>query len=225
MYLVWLPALSFSYSAVYYLQKNSIGLFAGTWAVTVTGKTDHQSLAVSRGPCCSSWPSSSRLAFASVTTLSGCCLSKFQLRRVQSCAIPSPNRQVIGKSDFFWSDNRSDDYKFFMTNSSSSQALASPTHSRTYSSATHQLLNNAHPSEDFYSTGSIGQVGGGYAMDELGQHSEHYIYVTYPPELKRRLLERYGREIYLMFLKDPWFVLVEMTIFIIFIISYCPVVE
>lgn len=37
-------------------------------------------------------------------------------------------------------------------------------------------------------------------FNELGQ-SEHYIYVTYPPELKRRLLERYGREIYLMLLR------------------------
>lgn len=36
--------------------------------------------------------------------------------------------------------------------------------------------------------------------NDLGQ-SEHYIYVTYPPELKRRLLERYGRDIYLMLLK------------------------
>lgn len=34
--------------------------------------------------------------------------------------------------------------------------------------------------------------------------SEHYIYVTYPPELKRRLLERYGREIYLMLLKKDF---------------------
>lgn len=36
--------------------------------------------------------------------------------------------------------------------------------------------------------------------NDMGQ-SEHYIYVTYPPELKRRLLERYGKEIYLMLLK------------------------
>uniref|UniRef100_A0A182MD73 Uncharacterized protein n=1 Tax=Anopheles culicifacies TaxID=139723 RepID=A0A182MD73_9DIPT len=35
---------------------------------------------------------------------------------------------------------------------------------------------------------------------ELGQ-SEHYIYVTYPPELKRRLLERYGRDIYMQLLR------------------------
>lgn len=35
---------------------------------------------------------------------------------------------------------------------------------------------------------------------DLGQ-SEHYIYVTYPPELKRRLLERYGKDLYLILLK------------------------
>ena len=40
-------------------------------------------------------------------------------------------------------------------------------------------------------------------FNELSQ-SEHYIYVTYPPELKRRLLERYGREIYLMLLKKDF---------------------
>lgn len=28
-------------------------------------------------------------------------------------------------------------------------------------------------------------------LNDLGQN-EHYIYVTYPPELKRRLLERYN---------------------------------
>lgn len=26
-----------------------------------------------------------------------------------------------------------------------------------------------------------------------GEQDDHYIYVTYPPELKRRLLERYAR--------------------------------
>lgn len=40
-------------------------------------------------------------------------------------------------------------------------------------------------------------------FNELSQ-SEHYIYVTYPPELKRRLLERYGRDIYLMLLKKDF---------------------
>lgn len=50
-------------------------------------------------------------------------------------------------------------------------------------------------SEELYSAADFGEVG----------QSEHYIYVTYPPELKRRLLERYGRDIYLMLLKkDTW---------------------
>lgn len=40
-------------------------------------------------------------------------------------------------------------------------------------------------------------------FNEMSQ-SEHYIYVTYPPELKRRLLERYGRGIYLMLLKKDF---------------------
>lgn len=48
--------------------------------------------------------------------------------------------------------------------------------------------------EEFYSTQDF---------SELGQN-EHYIYVTYPPELKRRLLERYGRDIYLMLLKKDF---------------------
>lgn len=47
-----------------------------------------------------------------------------------------------------------------------------------------------YPPEEFYTAQDY---------NDLGQ--EHYIYVTYPPELKRRLLERYGREIYLSLLK------------------------
>lgn len=40
-------------------------------------------------------------------------------------------------------------------------------------------------------------------LNELGQN-EHYIYVTYPPELKRRLLERYGEKVFtFLLLKDP----------------------
>lgn len=39
---------------------------------------------------------------------------------------------------------------------------------------------------------------------DVGQ-SEHYIYVTYPPELKRRLLERYGRDIYLTLLRKDMY--------------------
>lgn len=54
-------------------------------------------------------------------------------------------------------------------------------------------LSTGYP-EEFYSTQDF---------NELGQN-EHYIYVTYPPELKRRLLERYGREIYLMLLKKDF---------------------
>lgn len=46
-------------------------------------------------------------------------------------------------------------------------------------------------SEEFYTAADFSEIG----------QSEHYIYVTYPPELKRRLLERYGRDIYLMLLK------------------------
>uniref|UniRef100_A0A182QU16 C2H2-type domain-containing protein n=1 Tax=Anopheles farauti TaxID=69004 RepID=A0A182QU16_9DIPT len=45
-----------------------------------------------------------------------------------------------------------------------------------------------------------GTVAAGGDFGELGQ-SEHYIYVTYPPELKRRLLERYGRDIYMQLLR------------------------
>lgn len=103
-----------------------------------------------------------------------------------------------------------------MINSSSSQTLAqplhplddhhhsSPAHSRGYVSLHHpqqqNLLNNMLVSEAAQGSsynptdclemsdviaGDAG-VGGGAA-----QSSEHYIYVTYPPELKRRLLERY----------------------------------
>lgn len=40
-------------------------------------------------------------------------------------------------------------------------------------------------------------------LNDLGQN-EHYIYVTYPPELKRRLLERYGRQVFtFLLLKEP----------------------
>jgi hypothetical protein len=34
-------------------------------------------------------------------------------------------------------------------------------------------------------------MGGDDALDDP-DHDDHYIYVTYPPELKRRLLERYA---------------------------------
>lgn len=42
-------------------------------------------------------------------------------------------------------------------------------------------------------------------FNEAAGQSEHYIYVTYPPELKRRLLERYGRDIYLNLLRKDMY--------------------
>lgn len=33
---------------------------------------------------------------------------------------------------------------------------------------------------------------------------DELIYVTYPPELKRRLIERYGKDIYLLLKKDMY---------------------
>lgn len=118
----------------------------------------------------------------------------------------------------------SDDYKFFMINSSSNQALAqgqvinhqehpSPTHSRSYVSLHHpqqqqNMLNNIMMSETPISIsshynpteclemsevvaagGGVSGVGAAAGAPAQGQ-SEHYIYVTYPPELKRKLLER-----------------------------------
>ncbi|XP_058122236.1 uncharacterized protein LOC131281774 [Anopheles ziemanni] len=61
-------------------------------------------------------------------------------------------------------------------------------------------LSGAGPSSGA-GTGAI--PGGGAASGEFGElgQSEHYIYVTYPPELKRRLLERYGRDIYMQLLR------------------------
>lgn len=37
------------------------------------------------------------------------------------------------------------------------------------------------------------------ALLEDPDHDDHYIYVTYPPELKRRLLERYANDIDMTF--------------------------
>lgn len=130
----------------------------------------------------------------------------------------------------------SDDYKFFMINSSSNQTLAahqslnphhqqqlltpplhnnqpSPTHSRSYVSLHHPqhqnmmnnnimlaekpLMTSYNPTDclemsDVIAGGGVstaGTAGNSSAATVAGQ--EHYIYVTYPPELKRRLLERY----------------------------------
>jgi hypothetical protein len=51
------------------------------------------------------------------------------------------------------------------------------------SSPVHHANSNSGPcySEEFYTVPDL---------NDMGQN-EHYIYVTYPPELKRRLLERY----------------------------------
>lgn len=70
---------------------------------------------------------------------------------------------------------------------------------------------NAQSNVSNASAGSVAMSTGGYPeefystqdFNELGQN-EHYIYVTYPPELKHRLLERYGRDIYLMLLKKDF---------------------
>jgi hypothetical protein len=59
------------------------------------------------------------------------------------------------------------------------------------SNVDHQLSQHGY-SEEFFTPNA--------EMNELGQ-SEHYIYVTYPPELKKRLLERYGDDIYFMLMK------------------------
>lgn len=75
--------------------------------------------------------------------------------------------------------------------------IAAPQSNISNASAASNALSNAPASgypEEFYTANEF---------NELGQ-SEHYIYVTYPPELKRRLLERYGREIYLMLLKKDF---------------------
>lgn len=78
------------------------------------------------------------------------------------------------------------------------------------SSIQHQnILNQQHAA-----SGSSGIYSDDYAAAaaaannmgaEYGEQSEHYIYVTYPPELKRRLLERYGRDIYLMLLRKDFY--------------------
>lgn len=39
-------------------------------------------------------------------------------------------------------------------------------------------------------------------LDE--DHDDHYIYVTYPPELKRRLLERYAKNSVTFILLTPF---------------------
>lgn len=45
---------------------------------------------------------------------------------------------------------------------------------------------------------------GDEAMLDDPDHDDHYIYVTYPPELKRRLLERYARNNFTLIILTPY---------------------
>lgn len=65
-------------------------------------------------------------------------------------------------------------FLFFYLHSSDDMSIASTSVTASSSPARH-----SHYSEEYYPV-----------SDDLGQN-EHYIYVTYPPDLKRRLLERY----------------------------------
>lgn len=47
------------------------------------------------------------------------------------------------------------------------------------------------------------RLAGDDALDDP-DHDDHYIYVTYPPELKRRLLERYARNTVTLILLTPF---------------------
>lgn len=101
----------------------------------------------------------------------------------------------------------------------------SPTHHRLHATVAgsanyhHQQQQHIHPhivpvggQQQIPSTSGSQSVQGTYGdefyvapdFNDVGQ-SEHYIYVTYPPELKRRLLERYGREIYLTLLRKDMY--------------------
>lgn len=96
----------------------------------------------------------------------------------------------------------------------------SPTHHRLNTiagSVNYHHQQNVHPptvpgAQNVASTSGSQSVQGTYGeefyaandFNDVGQ-SEHYIYVTYPPELKRRLLERYGREIYLTLLRKDMY--------------------
>lgn len=70
-----------------------------------------------------------------------------------------------------------------------SVASTSTTATATSSPVHHVNSTNSGPcySEEFYTVPDL---------NDMGQN-EHYIYVTYPPELKRRLLERYVSDIIL----------------------------
>lgn len=55
------------------------------------------------------------------------------------------------------------------------------------------VQSNAHQPELAYSEEFFPQNASG--VDELGQN-EHYIYVTYPTEMKKRLMERYDEQMF-----------------------------
>ncbi|KAL1124370.1 hypothetical protein AAG570_000999, partial [Ranatra chinensis] len=65
----------------------------------------------------------------------------------------------------------------------------------TSATASSSPAHHSHYSEEYYPV-----------SDEIGQN-EHYIYVTYPPDLKRRLLERYLSTYYVGFFPCIWHVL------------------
>lgn len=55
------------------------------------------------------------------------------------------------------------------------------------------VQSNVHQPELAYSEEFYPQNANG--LDELGQN-EHYIYVTYPTEVKKRLMERYDEQMF-----------------------------
>jgi hypothetical protein len=73
-------------------------------------------------------------------------------------------------------------YTFCFSSDDMSVASTSTTATATSSPVHHVNSSNSGPcySEEYYTVPDI---------NDMGQN-EHYIYVTYPPELKRRLLER-----------------------------------
>lgn len=87
------------------------------------------------------------------------------------------------------------------THHMSHQHYHPPTHMHTAQLAVPSQANLSASSNTLSTSSTSGYPEEFYAANDFNEQSEHYIYVTYPPELKRRLLERYGREIYLMLLK------------------------
>jgi hypothetical protein len=56
----------------------------------------------------------------------------------------------------------------------------------TSATASSSPAHHSHYSEEYYPV-----------SDDIGQN-EHYIYVTYPPDLKRRLIERYVISLFIL---------------------------